>query len=78
MYRILPTINALGKRPVENVRNEKLLVIFIFSINIFYPINEKLHCVSKLKLSSANAFNLDKAKILSSAKEFTLKSMTQF
>ena len=42
---------------------------FLFSHNVFYPINEKLHETLTIKLSSANAFNLVWPKILSFGKE---------
>ena len=52
------------------LEKEKMLEtsIFYFSHDVFYPIREKLHQLNCIEIVSANAFNLDKAKILSSGK----------
>ena len=57
--------------------NDKMLVtsIFSFSCNVFYPINDKSNVEIYVKfLSSANAFNSDKAKILSSGKPLNTRA----
>ena len=50
------------------LEKEKMLVtsIFSFSHNVFYHSPTKFQFSVTFNLSSANAFNLDKAKILSS------------
>ena len=42
-----------------------------FSYNVFYPSQNKFQFLSHFLLSSANAFNLDESKILSSGKELS-------
>ena len=60
-------LTTLEKKLFLNILEEaKMLIICIFSTftQCFYPIKEKLTILATMKLSSA--FNLDKAKILSS------------
>ena len=69
-------LTTLVKNPYENIdfkgEKEKIMVtsIFFLSHNIFKPIKVKIHQLKALFiLSPANAFNLDKFKILSFGKE---------
>ena len=45
--------------------------IFSFTHNVFYPIQEKLPHCALMKLPSANAFNLDKYRTMSSVSELS-------
>ena len=48
---------------MKKKKKKPVTSIFSFSHDVFCPIKEKLHFVlATSKLSSANAFNLDKAK----------------
>ena len=46
--------------------------IFSISLHVYYPIRKNCNILATLKLPSANAFNLDKAKILSASIGLTL------
>ena len=48
--------------------------IFYFSHYVFYPSQNKFQVLSYIDLASANAFNLDKSKILSFSKALKCKS----
>ena len=68
----MPFQNTVGKG-----EREKMLVtsIFSFSNNIFYPIRNNYHHLSK-RVSSANCLNMDKSEILSLGKGLnSLKSL---
>ena len=67
--------NDLGRRLWKILwEKEKMLVTSIISFFhiVFYPIKEIIIILRTLILSSANAFNLDQAKILSFGKVLTL------
>ena len=61
------------------LRKEKMLItsIFSFSQDVFYPYQNKFEVLSHI-LSSVNAFNLDKSKILSFGKELILYLVKDF
>ena len=71
-----PFENIAGKE--ENAGNQKKMLvtsIFSFFYNVFYPSQGKYPFLIYILMSYANAFNLDRTKILTFGKE--LKSKTK-
>ena len=77
LYHTIPTFNDPRVKSLLKILREKekmLLVTSIFSVshNVFHPIKDQNHLFKYFILSSANAFNLDRSKILLFGKELII------